>query len=384
MNLAIYPAFAILSIVMPRKKNLWVFGCQKGYLDNTKYFFEYASKQNEFECYWLANSKEERSSVTNKEYKAVLKHSPKGYWLSTRANMSFICTGFSDVNRILSLKSNVINFWHGTPIKKIYLDSEYDLNRFGSSWLAKNISKTLMKALNSKISFYYASNSFERDVITKAAAIPKNKSLALGAPRFDYMRNPAPQPKIEDLKDNFSLFYLYAPTWREGNNWDISFKLDNIELDRLNKALADKNALLIVKPHPATNPNELKQLGLQESNNILYSDHIGTDDINDLYAYADLLITDVSSAVFDYLMFNKPILFFMPDINKYISGSRGVYNYFISLLKNHSITDWNSFISVIEDNKTTTPSFLDSLSEEISKLKRVNENIYSDIKKRFY
>ena len=43
--------------------------------------------------------------------------------------MTFICTGFSDVNRVLPLKSKVINFWHGTN-KKVYLDSQHDLSRF--------------------------------------------------------------------------------------------------------------------------------------------------------------------------------------------------------------------------------------------------------------
>ena len=149
-----YPLFFLVSIILPRNKNIWIFGNVDGYLDNTRYFFEFASMQNKYVCIWLANNKEELKSIKQIGLNTVLKNSIKGYWHSARAYMTFICTGFSDVNRVLSLKSKVINFWHGTPIKKVYLDSQHDLSRFGTTKLAIFISTMLMKYLISRISFF--------------------------------------------------------------------------------------------------------------------------------------------------------------------------------------------------------------------------------------
>ena len=51
----------------------------------------------------------------------------------------------------------------------------------------------------------------------------------------------------------------------------------------------------------------------------------GYDDINDLYIAADLLITDYSSVFFDYAILNRPILFYMYDMEEYRDEMRGFY-----------------------------------------------------------
>jgi CDP-glycerol glycerophosphotransferase len=49
------------------------------------------------------------------------------------------------------------------------------------------------------------------------------------------------------------------------------------------------------------------------------------DDINDLYLAADLLVTDYSSVLFDYADTGKPMLFYMPDLERYRGETRGFY-----------------------------------------------------------
>src|SRR5699024_6746679 len=157
----VYPFFAALSIVLPRNKKLWVFGNQKHYTDNNKYFFEYVSAIDEqLTCYWLANDQQEQDEVLAAGFKAVKKNSIRGFWFSARAALSVSCNGFADINRVLALRSLVISFWHGTPIKKIYLDSHHDLKKLGEHPLAIKLSACLLSFLNKRINFYYASNEF--------------------------------------------------------------------------------------------------------------------------------------------------------------------------------------------------------------------------------
>ena len=48
-------------------------------------------------------------------------------------------------------------------------------------------------------------------------------------------------------------------------------------------------------------------------------------DINELYAISDIMITDYSSVFFDYSILNRPILFYMYDLNEYKDELRGFY-----------------------------------------------------------
>lgn len=48
-----------------------------------------------------------------------------------------------------------------------------------------------------------------------------------------------------------------------------------------------------------------------------------TFDLNVLTPKIDILITDYSSISFDFIFFNKPVHYYVPDINNYISEERG-------------------------------------------------------------
>jgi CDP-glycerol glycerophosphotransferase len=51
----------------------------------------------------------------------------------------------------------------------------------------------------------------------------------------------------------------------------------------------------------------------------------GYPDIRDLYLAADVLITDYSSAMFDFAVTRKPIVLFAHDLDEYRDGVRGFY-----------------------------------------------------------
>jgi len=380
---ATYPIFFLISLAFPRKESIWVFGNQKRYFDNTRYFFEYVSDTSEIiSAYWLANTLDELNEVSQLGYQAVLKNSFKGYWIASRAGFSFICNGFSDVSRLLALKSKVISFWHGTPIKKIYLDSKQDLQKLGSNKFSIFLSSLILRFLNSNINFYYASNEFERVKVTAAAAIKLEKSLALGVPRFDFMRISTPSDKILELTKNKNVI-LFSPTWRKNEAWSERHVITAAEYAELKNLLASSNSLFIVKLHPLTKKEKFLSMGLLPSKNIIYSDDYGIDDINSLYSVSDLMITDLSSTIFDFCMFNKPILIFMPDYKNYIEGERGVYDEFVRLLEKNSLVSWKSLMEAISSNSYLSNELIAEVSLESSRKQNVCQLILSDIATRF-
>ncbi len=47
--------------------------------------------------------------------------------------------------------------------------------------------------------------------------------------------------------------------------------------------------------------------------------------MEDLLAAADVLVTDYSSVMFDYAVLERPMIFFVPDLEKYRDTLRGFY-----------------------------------------------------------
>ena len=97
---------------------------------------------------------------------------------------------------------------------------------------------------------------------------------------------------------------LYAPTYRkEAVDLDVKKLHDNLNED----------FIFIIKNHP----NNFESL--ETDINDFVMDLSSHDDIHELYLISDILISDYSSAFFDFTHSRKPILFYVPDIEAYLA-----------------------------------------------------------------
>jgi CDP-glycerol glycerophosphotransferase (TagB/SpsB family) len=111
---------------------------------------------------------------------------------------------------------------------------------------------------------------------------------------------------------------LYAPTFRGDTVLDAR-ATDDLDLDVLRDALGDDHVLL-VRLHPfirsrTTIGPDLAGFAID------VSDH---PDINELMLVSDVLVTDYSSAIFEFALLDKPMVFFAPDHEAY-ELERGFY-----------------------------------------------------------
>jgi CDP-glycerol glycerophosphotransferase (TagB/SpsB family) len=111
---------------------------------------------------------------------------------------------------------------------------------------------------------------------------------------------------------------LYAPTFR-GDSVTDARATDDLDLGVLAEALRDDHVLL-VRLHPfirsrTTIGPELAGFALD------VSDH---PDINELMLVSDVLVTDYSSAIYEFALLGRPMVFFAPDYEAY-EAERGFY-----------------------------------------------------------
>lgn len=100
---------------------------------------------------------------------------------------------------------------------------------------------------------------------------------------------------------------LYAPTFR-GNIYQGFY---NVPFDgvKLIEALGDEFAI-VYKYHPLMKESEIaNHPSLFLMNN---------EDTHDLFTISECLISDFSSIIFDYALLNKPMFFYVPDLDGYL------------------------------------------------------------------
>ena len=72
-------------------------------------------------------------------------------------------------------------------------------------------------------------------------------------------------------------------------------------------------------------------------------------DMYPLFANVDLLITDYSSIFFDFLLTDKPVLFYPYDKDAYLTQDRSMYDDYDSVTPGHKAYNFEELYSKLED-----------------------------------
>lgn len=111
---------------------------------------------------------------------------------------------------------------------------------------------------------------------------------------------------------------LYAPTFR-GDSVTDARATDDLDLNMLRETLGDDHVLLI-RLHPFIRSRTV--IGPELAGFAIdVSDH---PDINELMLVSDVLVTDYSSAIYEFALLGRPMVFFAPDYEAY-ERERGFY-----------------------------------------------------------
>lgn len=214
-----------------------------------------------------------------------------------------------------------VQTWHGTPLKKLGLDID-EVHMPGTT-TEKYKSNFTYEA--SKWDYLISPNAYSTDVFRSAFDYDK-KIIESGYPRNDVLFTKNTKINIEQIKSQLNIpinkqVILYAPTWRDNDYHSIGkyrFKL-HLDLSFMKDTLGDDYIILLRTHYLVADQIDLK--GYEEFvwNLSHYSD------ISELYLISDILITDYSSVFFDYANLQRPILFYVYDIEEYREELRGFY-----------------------------------------------------------
>ncbi|MEG0548152.1 MAG: CDP-glycerol glycerophosphotransferase family protein [Coprobacillus sp.] len=167
--------------------------------------------------------------------------------------------------------------------------------------------------------YVLSTSSYWKKPYSEAFDVKEENVLPIGLPRTDelYQEEYLIQSqtyiyhKYPQLKDKKII--LYAPTFR-GNIYK-GFTAIDFDAKKLLDILGDEY-VVIYKFHPL-----MGDYKLFDSLNII---NMNKEDTHVLFSVSDYLISDYSSIVFDYMILDKPLIFFVPDLQEY-SKELGVF-----------------------------------------------------------
>lgn len=206
-----------------------------------------------------------------------------------------------------------IETWHGFPIKSL---GNFEKNRIDP------IANT-----NEGITYIASYSNFYSFIISSVYKIDIEKFIVTGMPRNDFLNNKDSRHLISlilNKKIEKKRIIFYVPTFRkrkDKNVWEgKSLNINHAELTILDNFLGDIDTYLIIKKHPAENDiflnNNYKNIFYIEEEDLKHLDI----DFYEILGGSDLLLTDYSSVYFDYLLLNKPIVFWLKDKDMYESN----------------------------------------------------------------
>lgn len=206
-----------------------------------------------------------------------------------------------------------INTWHGTPLKHLGLDLE-------NSLIA--IQNLFRNFLHTK--YILSQNSHSSDIFNRAFQLNglyEGEIIESGYPRTDLTFNTDKEKLIKNIQnENLVLTreknLLFAPTYR-GDFMNPEDDLDEL-FENITKLYQNTSYNILLKVHPFIYESILED---GRFSNYLIDDK---QDPNELLSITDLLVTDYSSIFFDFLVTEKPIIFFTSDYDKY-KLERGLY-----------------------------------------------------------
>lgn len=305
---------------------------------NLKFVYDYMPK--EFEK--VVDLKEDRRY--RRSLAAYLK---LAYYLAT--SKFILLEDFLDYTAFMKLREGqqICQLWHGAGAYK----------KFAFSRQANATERIKIHTGYKRYAKAIVSAESIRSCYAEAFSIPLERVKATGIPRTDiFFQRDYVDAKRRELRQRYPIMQgkkviLFAPTYRGTKLQDAAYDFEKLDLTYLYQQLHNDYVFLF-KWHPAAYNNlkahETAAYDLSAYPDF-YLDVSEFRDINDLLLIADTLITDYSSVIFEYLLTNKPIIYYVHDLDEY-EGERGLY---------FSFADY-----VYGDVVKTLPELVDAIREE--------------------
>lgn len=314
-----------------KEQDLWVFSGfqQTSYMDNTKYLYEYVVENHpEIRAVWLTKNEEIYQQLTEEGKPVVMTQTAQCRKLVSRAAIA-VTDHFkmSDYDVFSGLNDNLkmVQLWHGVGLKSIgdLKNTNVPGVKFSDDILPAEGDSPFRRLIKKVKYWRYA---FHRELFEKYFLlvcpgpervaqiadpwhIPHENCFFSGHPRNIHL--------YTAQKHEGPMKVLYAPTYRWDGRGERQLLKQIVEsAEAIQSRMERLDGELMIRLHPHTWRNYSYILDpLAEK-----FDRIKIDQEKDIYmtlADYDILISDYSSIAYDFILLDRPTIYFNYDFEKF-------------------------------------------------------------------
>lgn len=273
----------------------------KQYSDSPRVLFEAMQKDERFKKFHYVWAFEETKDFNIHNAKSIKIDSLQYFITALKAKIWITNVNIERGLHFKKRETVYLNTWHGTGPKKggnaVKGRSDYDF---------------------SNVDIFCCDGVYTHDVFQKWWNAKEESMLWCGRPREDelFMFTEADKLRIRKALQipQEKKIILYMPTWREYGSQEINLWAW--------KEMLEEKYVLCMRAHHFSRKD-----ALVEDKNLFVYDVTAYSNVNELYCIADILISDYSSAFFDFGLLGKPIYCYAYDYERY----RDTYGLFMDL-----------------------------------------------------
>jgi len=330
------------SLFIPKSKKFILIGGWFGnrFADNSKYLYLHVNnnlKNLGFKkAIWISRDFDIVKELNDNGYCAYQLWSIQSIWYHFRSYFHVIDQSYKDINSIFSIRSKRIHLWHGFPLKRIGNIGRYINNEVYDKTIPLQTESRILTLLNKVKShgfwsdyFLLGTSELSAQIMSKAFNVKEKNMLVSGYPRnfspifntslnFLLTSEKKTYQNLESLKNSDYKLFGYFPTFRDKTETlllgtsNINEVLEFLDFCEINKVK------IICKFHSAEKNTGDELLDLHPGLINLPANH-------DIYSYIDLIdvvLTDYSSVGFDFLLWERPVIFYPYDLKYYSNLDR--------------------------------------------------------------
>lgn len=331
----------ILNLMIPKKRDSLFFYDINCISLNEMAMIQYLVEHHldkKYEISVITNRPDLVSMVIPKEY--VYSNDKHGLWKQLRSKYLFLEQNSHEWSVYRAPGQKIIQLWHGLPIKKVgYLHNPSPLYAYDSVY-----------------SHVLAPSPYGWEIMKKCFHYSDHKKIISSPPRCDLMCHKLFNEQYQALGlDPNRKLILWMPTFRNNStetdrDYHCDFPLLNAErLMMLDEYLDTHGAQLVIKLHSLQKKVELLEQNYKRifvfENPDLFTKKI---DPYSLLGSSDCLITDYSSTVYDYLLLDRPIIFTVDDLDRFLSVRGFIEDDYMSFFCGPCVSTYDHLIHEIE------------------------------------